>query len=161
MRDVRAFASLVILCLIILSQPSAALSEESWSKEQRQVLAAMQRLSASTAPGGAGPDAYAAVLADDFSRWTVGSDVINDKKTWVEGIREWFDDGWRVSDRKIRNLEIQVRNDQAFVRRIVTETYLGPDKATSSSSAALAEVWVRRADGWLLLRADVHPMGNP
>jgi hypothetical protein len=147
--------------LIILFPPSAASSEESWSKEQRQVLAAMQRLSASTAPGGAGPDAYAAVLADGFSRWTVGSDVINDKKTWVEGVREWFDDGWRVSDRKTRNLEIQVGEDQTFVRRIVTETYLGPDKETSSSSAALAEVWVRGSDGWLLLRADVHPMGNP
>ena len=161
MRDVRMFAAPVLLCLIILSPQSAAASEESWTKEQRQVLAAIQRLSASTAPGGAGPDAYAAVLADDFSRWTVGSDVINDKQTWVEGVREWFDDGWRVSDRKTRNLEIQVSDDQAFIRRIVTETYLGPDKETSSSSAALAEVWVRRADDWLLLRADVHPMGSP
>ncbi len=160
MSDARAFAGLALLCWVVLT-PSPASSEESWSKEQRQVLAAIQRLSASTAPGGAGPDAYAAVLADDFSRWTVGSDVINDKETWVEGVREWFNDGWRVSDRKTRNLEIQVSGGQAFIRRIVTETYLGPDKETSSSSAALAEVWVRRADDWLLLRADVHPMDSP
>ena len=153
--------SAVLFCLILLAQPAALSSEESWTEEQRQVLAAIERLSASTAPGGAGPDAYAAVLADDFSRWTVGSELINGKQTWVEGLREWFDDGWRVSDRKVRNIEIRVEKDLAFVRRIVTETYLGPEQETSVSSAALAEVWVRREKGWLLYRADVHPMAAP
>jgi len=161
MRDVRAFAGLVVSVVVLLAPLSALAADGSWSKQQQAVLAATAQLSATTAPGGLGADAYAAVLADDFSRWTVGSDVINDKKTWVEGVREWFDDGWRVTDRETRNLEIQLKGDLAFVRRIVTETYLGPDKETSSSSAALAEVWIHRADDWLLLRVDVHPMASP
>ena len=120
----------------------------------------MGRLSAATAPDGAGASEYGAVLAADFTRWTVGSSDISDKTSWVQGIQEWFEDGWRVSDRQTQHVEIVVRDDLAFTRRIVEETYLGPDGERSVSGAALAEVWVRGDHGWLLLRVDVHPLDS-
>ena len=126
-----------------------------------QVLEAMEQLSAATAPGGAGADAYGAVLAEEFSRWTIGSNKTSGKTDWVEGVREWFDDGWRVSDRKTQILEIRMRDDTAYIRRIVTESYTGPENEQSVSTAALAEVWVRGNDDWLLLFVNVHPMDIP
>jgi len=138
-----------------------ARAEDSWTTDQRHVLASMQRLSAATAPDGTGADAYGAVLADDFSRWTTGSSVINEKQPWVEGVREWFDQGWRVTDRDQEVLEVSVKGDLAFTRRIVEETYLGPNGDTSVSKAALAEAWVRVDGVWLLSRVNVDVMDSP
>lgn len=148
------------LLLVLFWSFSQVLAQEMWTKEQRQVIVAIERLSASTAPGGAGADEYGAVLAEEFSRWTVGSAVINDKQNWVEGLRQWFDDGWRVSDRDVQNLEILVRGDFAFTRRIVKETYAGPKGESSVSKAALVEIWVDGDNGWLLLRVNVHVMDS-
>lgn len=138
-----------------------ARAEGSWTTDQRQVLASMQRLSAATAPDGTGADAYGAVLVDDFSRWTTGSSVINEKQPWVEGVREWFDEGWRVTDRDQEVLEVSVKGDFASTRRIVEETYLGPNGETSVSKAALAEAWVRVDGVWLLSRVNVDVMDSP
>lgn len=151
--------SIGVLLLLWMSMPIAAAS--TWEAGQLQVLEAISRLSATTAPGGAGPDAYGAILDDEFGRWTIGSEVINGKQAWVQGLREWFDDGWRVSDRKVQNLEILVRGDFAYTRRIVEETYLGPAGEQSVSAAALAEVWVRREKGWLLQLVTVHVLDSP
>jgi ketosteroid isomerase-like protein len=130
-----------------------------WSTQQREILDAIARLSASTAPGGGGPDDYATMLTEDFSRWTIGSDVINGKEDWVDGVRGWFDDGWRVSDRQAEVLEITVEGPAAFSRRIVSETYAAPDGETSPpAKAALAEVWRRDGEGWRLQRVTVHPI---
>ena len=132
-----------------------------WSAEQREILDAIARLSASTAPGGGGADDYAAMLTEDFSRWTIGSDVMNGKQEWVEGVRGWFDDGWRVSDRQAEVLEITVEGPTAYSRRIVTETFAGPDgEATPPAPAALAEVWRRDGEGWRLQRVTVHPLAE-
>jgi hypothetical protein len=155
MRELKAIAAF-LLGLFVLPPSTAA--EDSWSAEQEQVLTAIQHLSATTAPGGSGADGYGRLLSEGFSRWTVGSEIVNGKEMWVEGIREWFDAGWRVSDRKSQTLEIQILGDTAFTRRLVTETYLGPEDETSTSSAALAEVWVRAEDGWLLHLVNVHPL---
>ena len=130
-----------------------------WSPRQREILDAIAGLSAATAPGGGGTDDYAAVLTDDFSRWTIGSDSVIGKQEWVDGIRGWFDDGWRVSDRQSEVLEITVEGSTAFSRRIVSETYVGPDGEISPSArAALAEVWRRDGEGWRLQRVTVHPI---
>ena len=130
-----------------------------WSPGQQEILAAIARLSAATAPGGGGADDYATMLTEDFSRWTIGSDVLSGKQDWVEGIRTWFDDGWRVSGREAEVLEITVEGPTAFSRRIVTETYTGPDGETSPAArAALAEVWRRDGEGWRLQRVTVHPL---
>jgi hypothetical protein len=122
------------------------------------VREAMARLSASTAPEGGGPDAYAQTLAGDFARWTVGSDVINDRDAWVEGMRTWWVDGWRVSGREENLLELSTRDGFAFTRRVVTETYVGPEGESTVATAALAEVWVQEGDAWKLLLVNVHPM---
>jgi ketosteroid isomerase-like protein len=130
-----------------------------WSPQQREILDAIAGLSASTAPGGGGADDYASMLTDDFSRWTIGSDVLNGKEDWVDGVRGWFDDGWRVSNRLAEVLEITIDGDTAFSRRIVTETYSSPDGETSPpGKAALAEVWRRDGEGWRLQRVTVRPI---
>ncbi|MTI20779.1 nuclear transport factor 2 family protein [Fulvivirga sp. RKSG066] len=136
------------------------LAQDDWSAEQQEIIAAIHKLSATTAPDGAGADAYGQYLADDFSRWTVGSEMLNNKTDWVEGIREWFNDGWRVSDRQQQILEIDIVGNMAHLRRIVSETYLGPDGDVSSSKAALAEVWAKRDNQWLLYKVNVHPIPN-
>ena len=140
------------LCLLLwpCSQASA---QDSSTEEQRGVLAAIERLSAATAPGGSGADAYSAVLSDEFSRWTTGSSTVSGKQEWVDGIGEWFEDQ--------SVLEISVFGEFAFTRRIVEETYLGPGGETSVSRAALAETW-NRVDGvWLLYRANVDVLDSP
>ena len=152
----RLFATLILP--ILVAWPSMA--QSSWTAEQQEVIRAIGVLSASTSPTGEGADAYGAMLADDFSRWTIASETTSGKEEWVEGIREWFDDGWSVSDRESQYIQIDVRDAYAFVRRNVKETYLGPDGSTSSSNAALAEVWVRRDTGWKLLQVNVHPIPN-
>lgn len=151
---------LTALTLFLGLFSSQAWAQDSWTPEQQQVLDTIERLSATTAPAGDGADAYGAILADGFSRWTIGSKLVNDKMAWVEGVREWFDDGWRVSDREVRMVEVHVSGDVAFTRRVVKETYLGPDGDSSVSAAALAEVWVREDNSWLLSRVDVHPMDD-
>ena len=121
------------------------------------VREAMERLSAATAPDGGGPDAYAEILSADFARWTVGSELINDRDSWVEGMGTWWDDGWRVGGREESLLELLIRDGFAFTRRVVTETYTGPGGDTSAATAALAEVWVQEGDAWKLLLVNVHP----
>lgn len=156
----RQLQLLLAVFLTLSLMTPLAWAEESWAPEQKQVLEAIERLSATTAPGGGGADAYGAILAEDFSRWTIGSKVINRKAAWVDGLREWLDAGWRVSDRETQTLEIHVSGEIAYARRVVKETYTGPDGNSSVSSAALAEVWVRSKSGWLLTRVDLHPMGD-
>ena len=148
---------LLVFSSLSLLPYSRVQSEESWSPEQSEILMSMQRLSATTASNGTGADAYGEVLAEDFSRWTTGSTVINHKEEWVEGVRSWFDDGWRVIDRNQTVLEITIKGGNAFTRRIVEETYRGPDEEISISKAGLAETWIRSDNIWLLSRvsADV------
>lgn len=148
--------------LFLLLWPcSQALAQDSWTEEQRGVLASIEQLSAATSPGGSGAEAYTAVLSDQFSRWTSGSSTISGKREWVEALTEWFDDGWRVTDRDQKVLEISVVGEFAFTRRIVEETYLGPGGETSVSRAALAETWNRVNGAWLLYRANVDVLDSP
>ena len=156
----KKFFRFVTLSLLLLWPYSQVLAQDSWTTEQRQVLASLERLSAATAPDGTGADAYGAILAENFSRWTTGSSVINNKQSWVEGVRGWFDDGWRVADRGQNILEILVKGEFAFTRRIVEETYLGPNGESSVSKAALAEVWVRGEGVWLLFLVNVDVLDS-
>jgi hypothetical protein len=156
----KGFSYLLAILLLSISPCGGAQSQDSWSPEQSHVLASMQRLSASTAPDGGGADDYGEVLAENFSRWTTGSKVINHKSGWVEGVRSWFDDGWRVIDRNQTILEITISGSEAFTRRIVEETYLGPDEERTTSKAALAETWVHSDGRWLLLRVNVDVLDS-
>jgi hypothetical protein len=151
-----------VVFILLLAWPfSQAFAQDSWTPDQQGVLAAVQQLSEATAPGGSGADGYAAVLSGQFSRWTTGSSTVTGKQEWVEGIHEWFEDGWRVTDRDQTILEISVVGDFAFTRRIVEETYLGPDGDSTNSRAALAETWIRGDGGWLLLRVNADVMVSP
>ena len=75
---------------------SLASAQDSRTAEPLETLASMEILSVTTAPNGTGADGYAAVLSVGFSRWTTGSNIVNGKQAWVDGVRGWFDDGWRV-----------------------------------------------------------------
>lgn len=147
---------LVFAFLVVF--PAILVAQSTWTPEEEQVMAAINRLSASTAPDGGGADDYAKMLDDSFTRWTVGSVLVNDKSEWIEGMRDWFDDGWRVTERQTDYLDIHIADNFAFTRRNVSETYLGPDGDTSTSKAAVAEVWKKSGPGWLLLLANVHPI---
>ena len=148
------FLSLLWPCLQVSAQ-------DPWTAEQQEVVASMEQLSATTAPGGNGADGYGSVLSDRFSRWTTGSSVINGKQAWVEGVREWFDDGWRVTDRNQTILDISVNGEFAFTRRIVEEKYLGPDGETTVSRAGLAETWIRVDSTWLLFHVNADVLDSP
>jgi ketosteroid isomerase-like protein len=155
--------SLVFFTFILVARmagPAAAQDES--ADDLRRLLDAIERLSAATAPGGGGADEYAQVLADDYSRWTLGSSTINDKATWVDGVRGWFEEGWRVADRTVDNVDVEIRGDLAFARRLVRESYVGPDGSKTASRSAVAEVWTRESDGiaWKLLRVDIHPLDS-
>ncbi len=156
----RKLSYLLVISVLSILPCAEAHSQDSWSPEQSHVLASMHRLSESTAPDGGGADKYGEVLAENFSRWTTGSKVINHKGEWIEGVRSWLDDGWRVIDRSQTILEITIRGDEAFTRRLVEETYLGPDEERTISKAALAETWVRSDDRWLLLRVNVDVLDS-
>jgi len=151
----------VMSFVVLHSLLSQVLADEVWTTEQLEVLESIDQLSAATGPGGGGADSYSAVLAEGFSRWTTGSDLINGKNAWVEGVRDWFDDGWRVADRDQTIVQIAINGDHAFVRRVVRETYVGPTGERTFSEAGLAETWVRSDGGWLLFWVNADVMENP
>ncbi len=150
-----AVVALIFSCFSIIT-----FGQDKWNSEQVKVIETMNLLSETTAPNGKGSDSYGSYLSDNFSRWTIGSSITSNKEKWVEGVKEWFDDGWRVSERSQQNLEILIMGNYAHTRRIVTETYLGPEGETSMSKAALAEIWIKENDKWLLYRVNIHPMKN-
>ncbi len=128
---------------------------QNWNQDQKAILNAIDKLSAATAPDGKGPSAYGELLAEEFSRWTMGSDKMETKESWLKGIDGWFNDGWRVSDRTNEVQEIKIVGITAFVRRMVSETYMGPKgELTDPSKAAVSEVWMKDRD-WKLLRVEV------
>jgi hypothetical protein len=143
-----------VFMLLLLFPCSQVSAQDSWTAEQLEILASMELLSATTAPGGTGADGYAAVLAEEFSRWTTGSNIVNSKQAWVDGVRGWFDDGWRVVARDQDVVEILVIGEYAFTRRVVEETYQSPSGESSVSKAGLAETWIRGEGVWLLLRVN-------
>jgi len=149
-----------LFVLIALCGTNVGFAQEKMNKQQKAVLATMEALSKTTENNGQGAKAYEKFLADDFNRWTIGSSKIDNKEDWVGGVNSWFEEGWRVSKREQKNLEILVLSEFAHTRRIVTETYLGPNGDTSKSTAALAEVWILSKGKWLLLRVNVHPMDS-
>ncbi|QNL21261.1 DUF4440 domain-containing protein [Hyphobacterium sp. CCMP332] len=154
MIKIKKNSALIFLCFYC----SMIQAQEPWNSDHKEIIKTIENFSESTSVNGKGANAYASFLSEDFTRWTIGSDVINNKVMWVEGIRDWFDEGWRVSDRSQQFIEINIANGLGHVRRIVTETYLGPDGSTSSSKAALVETWKKENEQWLLYRTNVQPI---
>lgn len=120
-----------------------------------EIKNAIAKLSASTAKDGKGSVDYGKMLHDDFSRWKMGSEKLENKKSWLAGIDEWFVDGWRVADRTNEFKEIKPIGNLCFVRRNVSESYIdAKGTVTEPSKAAVSEVWIK-SDGWKLLRVEV------
>jgi ketosteroid isomerase-like protein len=135
-----------------------SISQGSENQAEMAVMASIAKLSKATSPGGGGADAYADILTEDYSRWTLGSDSSQNKYDWVEGIREWFDDGWRVTDRQTSKFFFSSKGDLAFTRRVVSESYIGPGGEKSSGKAAVSEVWRKEGEVYLLWRVDISPI---
>lgn len=148
----------LFLLIILISLSPKTYSQPEWSGKAKELIETIEKFSETTSPSGQGADAYSEFLHIDFSRWTMGSSLENDKENWVEGVREWFDDGWRVSERHQETIEMLIEKKYAHVRRIVTETYKGPKGDTSKSKAALAEIWIKHRGKWMLFRVNVQPL---
>jgi len=149
-----------ILLLLFVMISEMLISQNNWTPAQQEIIDTMEGFSETTAPQGKGGDAYGTFLTETFSRWTLGSDKINRKAEWIESVKSWFDIGWRVTHRSSEYVEILVEKNTAFIRRVVTETYLGPEGDTSTSTAALTEIWKKTIDDWQLDRVDVIPLDS-
>lgn len=150
----------ILLALALVLTIAGDAMAENWSAEQQAIIDAIGRLGAATRPDGGGPDAYAAVLAPGYTRWTLGRDSVEDRERFIESMRGWWTEGWRVVSSKADYIEIAIHGDFATVRRIVTESYRGPQGEETASRTALSEVWVRSGDGWLALRVDTRTLDD-
>lgn len=148
-------AAVLLVCCHMTS------AQQAWNAKQQQVIAAMESLSKANTLGSQDIQRYASMLDDRFSRWTIGSRVVNDKAGWVQGIQTWIDRGWAMAASTQQIIEIQLLGDTAITRRIVSEAYIGPDKASMITTSALAEVWIKQQDQWRLVSMTVHPLPNP
>jgi hypothetical protein len=145
---------LVMMMSIIWSTPA---TESAVITEKEQLKSRMYQLSNTMKKGGSGGQGYAELLMPNFTRWTVGSEIINNKSKWVKGINDWFDSGWRVSESHNDILEIRIFTNLAFTRRIVTETYLGPNNEKNIYRTGVVETWLKEQGNWFLLNASVTP----
>jgi hypothetical protein len=143
--------------LFFLISYASQASGQDFSSEEQAIVAQMSALSASMQENGSGGSGYALILAPEYTRWTTGSETISDRETWLRGIHDWFNGGWRVADSKNNILEITVHGEFAFVRRIATETYAGPNGEDQIFQSGVVEVWVKKDDQWLLLQASISP----
>ena len=147
------------LCLVLtlLSMLAAQDSKIDQVAAEAALELRMAQLSQALDVEGAGGAAYGEVLAEDYTRWTVGKGKINAKTPWVKGIADWFDSGWRVVESTNQILEVTLTKEHAHVRRIVTEAYAGPDGEDESYRTGVVEQWVRKEGQWYLRRASVSP----
>ena len=143
--------------LLFLVSLAAQASNQEFSSEEQAIVSQMTALSASMQKNGSGGDGYALILAPKYTRWTIGSETINDRETWLQGIHDWFNGSWRIADSKNNILEITVHGEFAFVRRIATETYAGPNGEDQIFQSGVVEVWIKKNDQWLLIQASISP----
>jgi len=132
-------------------------SQDDTKTKKTELLKAMEEFSATTSINGKGAESYGSFLSNEFSRWTLGDSTMTNKKEIVVSVHGWFQEGWRVIDRKFENIEILVKDNYAFTRRIAHETYEGPSGDNSFSTASLTEIWQKKDGKWLLLRVNVDP----
>ena len=130
---------------------------QEYSAEQKVIVSQMKALSASMQKDGSGGIGYAKILSSDYTRWTSGNDKINDRAVWLKGINDWFNSGWRIANSDNKILEIKLQNHFAFVRRIATETYAGPNGESQTFQSGMVEIWRKQDNQWLLLQASVSP----
>ena len=147
----------IILFLAIFVATTIQISSQGFGQEESAIIDQMNALSASMKRDGSGGKAYAAILSPDYSRWTLGSTLINDRATWLKGINDWFNSGWRIAESENNIIEIKVYGDYAFVRRVATETYAGPNGENQVFQSGVVEIWNKKDKIWLLLQASISP----
>ncbi len=147
------YSTIVLLVTMVVTTATKA----NTPSDNELIRSQMQALSESMHKDGGGQQAYAAILSPDFSRWTVGSDLINNRTNWLQGISDWFKSGWRVSHSENDVLELLVKDNQARVRRVVTETFVGPAGEQEIYQTSVVELWVKQQKQWLLQQANVAP----
>jgi hypothetical protein len=147
---------------VSLNRDAVAVATDAARAEDKQgILDTIARLSDATVPGGGGVDAYAAVLAEGFSRWTLNGEDLQRREAAIEGIWQWLDEGWRVSHRESHMIDSTVRGDRAYTHRVVTEMYRDSEGEVSGPSTfALEETWRRVEGRWLLNQATVYPISD-
>lgn len=124
-----------------------------------ELATAMDALSRSMMVGGAGCDAYAALLDPAFSRWNRSGDVL-DRGALMKGLCEWWNTGARVKEGTSRMVHLAVVDDIAIARIDRSEQFVdGEGKETGSFRGFVTQVWRRSEEGWRLLSVDVSPAG--
>ena len=68
------------IAVFVFSCVSFSNGQDTFTAQQQEIVDVIQQLSKTTAPEGKGADAYGRLLTEDFSRWTIGSDKLNNKK---------------------------------------------------------------------------------
>ena len=79
----RSYITTLLFCfaLIQMHAQTDGLSDE------QAINNAISKLSAATEPNGEGADAYDAILAEEFTRWTIGEEELYTKEDWIKGMK--------------------------------------------------------------------------
>lgn len=126
------------------------------SADEQQLLAAAQRLSETTKSGGAGWEAYAQFLHDDFTRWSAQQPMMDRAQT-VGAIQSWWEGGNRVDKSEENLISTQLAGETGVLRRKFTEWYIDQDGNDAGKfSGYVTQVWVRAGETWLLLAATIE-----
>ena len=147
----------ICFTILLLAITTTHANNQNFDSEQKAIISQMNSLSSSMYKDGNGGKAYATILAPTYTRWTSGSDLINDRVNWLKGINDWFNSGWRIANSQNNILEIEIHGDFAFVRRVATETYVGPKGENQIFQSGVVEVWTKKNSVWLLLQASISP----
>lgn len=122
------------------------------------LTASLDALSETMQVDGAGPDQYESFLHPAFSRWDLGGEVV-DRKTLVASLREWWEEGFRVSDGRSRIVHVAIQDDVAVVRFERFERFVDRDgQETGTFSGFVTQVWIGDSGGWKLFSIDISPL---
>lgn len=155
----RAVALSLLLALGACVTPTAEPVRDT-AADEAAILAASESLSMTTLEGGDGPEAYAALLHPRFTRWYVGTDVM-DRKALVAAIEQWWLSGARVASGEREVVHLLLQGDQALLRLDLSEEFVDGDGNPAGAFAGhVAQTWARSGDQWLLLAADIAPAAD-
>ncbi|MCZ6597420.1 MAG: DUF4440 domain-containing protein [Planctomycetota bacterium] len=146
-------ASILALCAVSLIQDTEPAVDEKAEKLRR----AVEALSHSMSTEGAGPEAYAELLRDDFTRWFVGRQIV-EKEELVESLETWWKDGNRVAENRSRIVALDLSESVGIVRLEASESFVDQDGAGAGAFEGFVDqVWILRDERWKLLAANIAP----
>ena len=152
----------VVLCLwaggsSLCGQQASDPSQIQHSADEQTLLETADALSATTLREGAGWDAYAGFLHEDFTRWSAGRDVLDRTQT-VEMIRGWWEGGNRTATSETQLISLRVSQTTGVIRRKFHERFCDQQgNETGSFDGYVTQVWIRMGQEWKLLAATIQP----